>query len=64
MLNDSKHTEALKLWLTERELVDLMRLAAAQDRKPGEMARVALRQFMYGMVRGCCEPDNEANRGE
>lgn len=64
MLNDSKHTEPLKIWLTERELVDLMRLAAAEDRKPGEMARVALRQFMYGMVLRRVEPFNESNSAE
>ncbi len=29
MLNDAKHTETLKVWLTEREIVDLMRIAAA-----------------------------------
>jgi hypothetical protein len=31
MLNDAKHTETLKVWLTEREIVDLMRIAAVKD---------------------------------
>ena len=35
MLNDAKHTETLKVWLTEREIVDLMRIAAG-DRLPAE----------------------------
>ena len=35
MLTDAKHTETLKVWLTEREIVDLMRIAAG-DRLPAE----------------------------
>ena len=33
MVDDRKHTEAVKTWFTERELVDLSRLAAREDRK-------------------------------
>ena len=35
MQGDAKHTETLKVWLTEREIVDLMRIAAG-DRLPSE----------------------------
>ncbi|MBP7661277.1 MAG: hypothetical protein KA778_14810 [Burkholderiaceae bacterium] len=64
MIDDRKHSEAMKLWLTEREIVDLMRCAAAEDRKPGEMARVMVRQYMYGIVGRRDGESNEANRGD
>ena len=64
MLNDAKHTETLKVWLTEREIVDLMRIAAEQDRKVSEMARVLLRAGMYGILGRRNLDDNEAIRGE
>ena len=57
-IDDRKHTEPLKIWLTEREYVDLMRLAAQEDRKASEMARVMVRQFMYGMV---CRREGECS---
>ena len=60
--DDQKHTEPIKLWLTERELLDLSRLAAREDRKVGEMARVALRRFMYGTMGGADAENNGANR--
>lgn len=39
MLNDAKHTETLKVWLTEREIVDLMRIAADMDMSQSELSR-------------------------
>jgi hypothetical protein len=53
MVDDRKHTEAVKLFLTEREYLDLCRQAVREDRKPGEMARVIVRRSLYGSV--CCE---------
>ena len=32
-----KHTEAVKIWLTEQEFTDLSRLAACKDRKVSEI---------------------------
>lgn len=52
MVDDNKRTEALKVWLTERELLDLSRLAAREDRKVGEMARVIVRRYLYGNMTG------------
>ena len=49
MLDDRKHTETVAIKLTEREFVDLCRMAGAEDRKPAEMARFVLRRFMYGV---------------
>ena len=51
-----KHTEAVKIWLTEQEFTDLSRLAACQDRKVSEMCRVLVRQGMYGRLRCPDEP--------
>ena len=49
MLDDRKHTEGVPLKLTEREFLDLCRMAGAEDRKPAEMARFIVRRFMYGV---------------
>lgn len=48
--DDNKHTERVPLWLTEREFLDLVRMSERHDRRPGEMARVIVRRFMYGNV--------------
>ena len=56
MVRDDKHTEELKLRLTEREMLDLSRLAARDERLTAEFARMVLRRFMYGIVSaGPCE---------
>ena len=64
MLDDRKHTEAMKVWLTEREFHDLCILAMKDDRKPGEMLRVLVRRSMYGVIGSDCAEFNGANRGE
>jgi len=48
--NDGKHTNPIKLWLTDRELLDLSRMADQADRKVSEMGRVIIRKFMYGNI--------------
>lgn len=50
MPRDGKRTEQLKLHLTEREFIDLSRLAAVEQRPLGEYAARVLRGFMYGSV--------------
>lgn len=50
MLDDNKKTEAVKVWLTEREFVDLCRAAVKDDRKHSEMLRVIFRRSMYGTL--------------
>ena len=50
MLDDNKHTEVLRVMLTEREIRDLRTLARVEQRAPVELARLILRQFMYGMM--------------
>ena len=62
MLDDNKHTEAMKVWLTEREFHDLCVLAMKDDRKPGEMLRVMVRRAMYGTIGGETQMSNGANR--
>jgi hypothetical protein len=49
-VDDNKRTEAHKLWLTERDTLDISRLAAREDRKPGELVRVIVRRSMYGTI--------------
>lgn len=56
MVDDRKHTEAVKTWFTERELVDLSRLAAREDRKISELVRVIVRRHLYGNI-GCGSDD-------
>lgn len=50
MVDDTKHQDMVPLRLTEREFLDLSRLAMATDRKPAEMARFIVRRFLYGNV--------------
>lgn len=52
MPDDRKHSEAVKVWLTERELLDLSREAAREDRKLSDLIRVVMRRYMYGHI-GC-----------
>ena len=49
--DDIKRTECVKVCFTERELLDLNRLAIHEDRKLADMVRVIARRCMYGMVR-------------
>ena len=63
-LDDAKHTETLKVWLTEREFVDFMRLATLEDRKPSELARVVLRKHMYGILERYAQESKQTNRAE
>lgn len=50
MLDDHKRTEPVKAFFTEREFVDLCRIAGREDRKPGELVRVLVRRAMYGTI--------------
>jgi hypothetical protein len=61
MVTDGKHTERIAIWLTERELADLACMADAQDRKISEMARYAVRVFMYGTLKQEHCGDQSAN---
>ena len=62
MLDDNKHSEAMKVWLTEREFHDLCVMAMKDDRKPGEMLRVIVRRSMYGTIGGNDSEVHGANR--
>jgi len=62
VVNDTKHTEQVKLTLTERELLDASRIAAAQDRSLADFIRLTLRVSMYGTIRHMdsdCEGTNQ-----
>ena len=62
MVDDVKHTEAVKAFFTEREFLDLCRQAAREDRKPGELVRVIVRRFMYGSI-GASAPEIHGANG-
>jgi hypothetical protein len=49
-IRDDKRTEELKLRLTEREMLDVARLAAVDDRSVAEFITRLLRVSMYGSV--------------
>ena len=51
VIDDRLHVNEVKLRLTDRELVDLSRISAAEDRKPADMVRYALRMYLYGRMR-------------
>ena len=61
MVDDRKRTEAVKVWLTERELLDLSRQATRDDRKVGEMVRVMVRRSLYGTVGADPDENHGAN---
>lgn len=50
MANDVKRTEPVKLNLTEREFLDVSRIAALEDRSASEYIRTLLRLSLYGHV--------------
>lgn len=64
MLDDNKHQHDVKVWLTDREYVDLCKMAEREDRKPGEMARVVIRRNMYGTMACACSDINRANSAD
>lgn len=64
MLDDRKHSEAVKAFFTEREFIDLCRIAAREDRKPGELVRVLVRRAMYGTIGAESPESNGAMRAE
>lgn len=49
-IRDDKRTEELKLRLTEREMLDVSRLAAIDERAVTEFIVKLLRASMYGSV--------------
>ncbi len=52
-----KVTESVRLHLTESEHVDLMKLAAIEDRTLSDFIRCrVIRQFLYGSVRSTVSP--------
>lgn len=52
MADDGKRSENLCAKVTERMALDLLRVAAADDRSPSEYIYLLLRQHLYGcMVR-------------
>jgi len=59
---DTKHNNPVKLMLTDGELLDLSRLAMANERTVSEMVRFVLRRHMYGACNSTRTPGN-ANRG-
>jgi len=50
IIRDDKRTEELKLRLTERELLDVSRLAAMDERSVAEYVVKMLRCSMYGSL--------------
>ena len=61
MVDDRKHTEAVRAFFTEREYLDLSRIAEREDRKVGEMVRVFVRRAMYGTVGAECQDGQQSN---
>ena len=64
MLDDSKLTEAIKAFFTEREYLDICRQACREDRKPGDLVRVIVRRSMYGTIGGDAQEVHGANSAD
>ena len=61
VVDDTKRQHDIKLWLTDREFLDLSKAAEREDRKVGEMGRVIIRRFMYGYIGVSCPEFHGAN---
>jgi len=48
MLDDRKRLEVIKVTLTERELHEVGRICAAQDRSPADLVHLVLRKYLFG----------------
>ncbi len=64
MVDDVKRQHDIKLWLTDREFLDLSKAAEREDRKVGEMGRVIVRRYMYGNIGPGCPEIHGANRAD
>jgi hypothetical protein len=49
-LESVKRTECIKVCFTEREIVDLNRIAALDNRRLADLVWVMVRKNMYGIV--------------
>lgn len=59
MADDSKHQRSITVRLTDREYIDLCMEADRSDHKAAELARVFIRERMYGTVRSRPPENNE-----
>lgn len=57
-VDDRKRENIVNLRVTDREFLELSRMAAAQDRKLAELVHYIVRAHLYGHVYPCC-PDTE-----
>ena len=64
MLDDNKRSHPLKIWLTEREYIELCKLADAQDRKNSDAGRVIIRRHMFGNIGALPTEIHGANSAE
>lgn len=62
MSSDEKKTECVKVWMDERTSVELMRLAAMDDRKLSEYINRVLSLHVFGHVKRGAEPDKGPER--
>ncbi len=59
-----KKTERFTVWLSEQLLLDLAKLAAAEDRKLSEYVERVLSRHVYGHARRDVQIEEAASRGE
>lgn len=57
---NTRHT----IWMPEQLEIDLLRLAASEDRKFGDFITHVLLTYAYGQVRCECPKRNVANSGD
>lgn len=61
--DDVKRTNCVKVCFTDREFIDLGRIAAREDRKVADLVRVEVRRRMYGML-GADAPDQQGTESD
>ena len=64
MCKDDKRNEKLGIWISERLLLDLTKLAAAEDLSLSAYCERELRRHAYGHARSLTDPSQGADRPE
>lgn len=64
MCNADKKSEKLNIWISERLLLDLTKLAAAEDLSLSAYCERELRRHAYGHARAITDPASGADRPE
>lgn len=61
MIDDRKRDCVVNARFTDREMLDLSRIAALEDRKLADLVHFVIRSYLYGKVRTAADETEGAN---